>query len=127
MHASDHVRAEAGALVRRSAAQSTALFGRREGARRKFRAPSEHLDTSDRKRRKRIFLSNGGARGDAPAAIASQSDLAGSPCQLTSALALGSGDFGEDRLEIRDLQRTEVRDVEEPFSEGQKAPRRCRI
>jgi adenylosuccinate lyase len=55
-----------------------------------------------------------------PAAIASQVIARDRHAAWVSALALIAGTLEKIALEIRHLQRTEVREAEEPFSEGQK-------
>ena len=45
---------------------------------------------------------------------------------LTSAIALAGAGLERFATEVRNLQRTEVREVEEPFGAGQRVPRRCR-
>ena len=55
-----------------------------------------------------------------PAAISSQVIARDRHAAWVSALALISATLEKSALEIRHLQRTEVREAEEPFSEGQK-------
>ena len=55
-----------------------------------------------------------------PAAIASQVISRDRHAHYVSTLALVAANLEKIALEIRHLQRTEVREVEEPFSEGQK-------
>ncbi len=55
-----------------------------------------------------------------PAAVASQVIARDRHAAWVSALALIAGTLEKNALEIRHLQRTEVREAEEPFSEGQK-------
>jgi adenylosuccinate lyase len=55
-----------------------------------------------------------------PAPIASQVISRDRHAEYVSALALVAGTLEKIALEIRHLQRTEVREAEEPFSEGQK-------
>ncbi len=61
-----------------------------------------------------------------PAAIASQVISRDRHAHYVSVLALIAATLEKIALEIRHLQRTEVREAEEPFTPGQKAPPRCR-
>ena len=113
----DHVRSQAGALVRRDAAQSHALLRRGGG----------HAGRQDfgRGRNLRAHRS-AGRRADLRAAGIEAGghrlagDLARPACELRLDAALVAATLEKIALEIRHLQRTEVREVEEPFADGQK-------
>ena len=112
-----HVRPEAGAVVRRSATQSLAVFGRRGGhAVGKISGAVGTFGHIGPEVEERICA----RLGLRPAAIASQVISRDRHAHYIATLALVAATLEKIALEVRHLQRTEVREVEEPFAPGQK-------